>query len=195
MNRKLRLIVFVFAIYLGLAGSCLAFTKNYYFNYQIDAKSVDMVRTDIDALIDSGATKINFWIDSPGGYVTSSFALYDYLILVRKRGVVVDTYATGLCASGATIVMQAGETRHIGAFTMFMIHRSQIHTGNKWRDKYYAWKYRKHSTYVDNHIIDLYVCRTHLPRKTLEKMMTGDCWMYAIEAKELRFVDKIFIGL
>ena len=189
-------IILAVVVLLLLAQAGIAKTVDYYFVGVITKGALAQTREDINIILeDKEVDRIRFWINSPGGEVVSSFGIYDYLIKVRKDGVVVDTYATGLCASGATIVLQAGETRYITPFCFFMIHRSYVCTGSWWKDLWYNKLKPNKSSYVDNNIIDLYVCRTHLTRQKIEKMMERDCWLYAIEAKELRFVDKMYIGL
>ena len=198
MNRLLLTLFFI-----GMMASIVqAKVIDFYFNSEIDAKSVTITQISLDAIInETPSPEVRFWLNSPGGSVVSSIALYDYLIRLRKDGVRVDTYATGLCASGATVVLQAGQVRYMTPFTLFMIHG--CHTAypepkNAWEwvsQKYDAWQDRGMRKFIDDDLRDLYICRTHLPRKRLENMMKGDCWLRAIDAKELGFVDKLYIEL
>jgi ATP-dependent protease ClpP protease subunit len=61
-------------------------------------------------------------ITSPGGTVFDGLALFDYVRNLQSRGFVVNTYGTGLIASMATVLMQMGTNRAIGANSWFMIH-------------------------------------------------------------------------
>ena len=175
---------------------------DFYFDAEINAKNVAITQIALDGMIsDTPSPEVRFWINSPGGSVVSSIALYDYLIRLRKDGVRVDTYATGLCASGATVVLQAGQVRYMTPFTLFMIHGCQTvypEPKNTWEwitQKYDNWQGRHMRKFIDDDMRDLYICKTHQPRKRLEKMMEHDCWLHAIDAKELGFVDKLYIGL
>jgi ATP-dependent protease ClpP protease subunit len=195
-NEAGMVIIAVVVALLFFSQVALAKTVDYYFCDVITNVSLLRTMDEVDSLISStDADSLNFWINSPGGYVSSSFAMYDYLIKLRKSGIKVDTYATGMCASGATIVLQAGETRYVAPFCLFMIHRSHVSTGYWWKDFIYNNLPRESSNYVDNNMIDLYIARTKLSRDHLEKMMEKDCWLYGVEVKELNFADKVFIGL
>lgn len=175
---------------------------DYYFNGEINTRSVLITQFLLDYQIsETPSPEVRFWINSGGGSVVSSIALYDYLIRLRKDGVRVDTYATGMCASGATVVLQAGQVRYMTPFTLFMIHGCQTvypEPKNAWEwltQKYDNWQGRHMRKFIDDDIRDLYICRTHLPRKLLEKMMKSDCWLHGVDAKEMGFVDRLYIGL
>jgi len=192
--------VLITTLLLSCTGFCSVI--DYYFIGEIDTKSVVMTMVNLDGQIaNTPSPEVRFWLNSPGGSVVSSIALYDYLIRLRKDGVRVDTYATGMCASGATIVLQAGQVRYMTPFTLFMIHGCRTaypDAKNPWEwasQKYENWKDRGMRKFIDDDLRDLYICRTHLPRPLLEKMMRGDCWLHAIDAKDLHFVDKLYIGL
>jgi ATP-dependent Clp protease protease subunit len=182
-------------LWAGIVGMCPAKQVDFVFPAEITLNNVMIAEYAIDQMVEPGDT-LRFWINSPGGSVTASIAMYDYLIKLRKDGVRVNTYGTGLLASGATIVLQAGETRYVTPFTLILVHGCQFEgTGNWFKDSWLKWKYRAHKKYVDNIMTDLYICRTHLPRKTIEQIMSRDTWMYAITFKELGFCDKLYIGL
>src|SRR5210317_2402623 len=73
----------------------------------------------LDALDDK---MINFYINSPGGYVTSGFAIYDCMKSLKSD---VSTICTGFAASMGSIILSAGTKgkRFIQPHARVMIHQ------------------------------------------------------------------------
>jgi ATP-dependent protease ClpP protease subunit len=69
-----------------------------------------------------GGTPFTIEITSPGGSVFDGLALFDYVKELQRNGYVVNTYGTGLIASMATVLLQMGDTRILGANSWFMVH-------------------------------------------------------------------------
>ncbi len=89
---------------------------------QVDDKSAKHV---IDRLmyLDALDTKdIHLYINSPGGYVTSGFAIYDCMKSLKSD---VSTICTGFAASMGSILLSAGEKgkRYIQPHARVMIHQ------------------------------------------------------------------------
>ncbi len=89
---------------------------------QVDDKSAKHV---IDRLmyLDALETKdIHLYINSPGGYVTSGFAVYDVMKSLKSD---VSTICTGFAASMGSILLSAGATgkRFIQPHARVMIHQ------------------------------------------------------------------------
>lgn len=89
---------------------------------QVDDKSAKHV---IDRLLylDALETKdIHLYINSPGGYVTSGFAIYDCMKSLNSQ---VSTICTGFAASMGSIILSAGEKgkRFIQPHARVMIHQ------------------------------------------------------------------------
>lgn len=89
---------------------------------QVDDKSAKHV---IDRLmyLDSIETKdIHLYINSPGGYVTSGFAIYDCIKSLNSE---VSTICTGFAASMGSILLSAGQKgkRFIQPHARVMIHQ------------------------------------------------------------------------
>lgn len=89
---------------------------------QVDDKSAKHV---IDRLmyLDALETKdIHLYINSPGGYVTSGFAIYDCMKSLKSD---VSTICTGFAASMGSIILSAGEKgkRFIQPHARVMIHQ------------------------------------------------------------------------
>ncbi|MDX1472026.1 MAG: ATP-dependent Clp protease proteolytic subunit [Flavobacteriaceae bacterium] len=88
----------------------------------VDDKSAKHV---IDRLLYLDALKedtIHFYINSPGGYVTSGFAIYDCMKSLKSK---VSTICTGLAASMGSILLSGGEKGHrfIHPLARVMIHQ------------------------------------------------------------------------
>ena len=89
---------------------------------QVDDKSAKHV---VDRLmyLDALETKdIHLYINSPGGYVTSGFAIYDCMKSLKSE---VSTICTGFAASMGSILLSAGEKgkRFIQPHARVMIHQ------------------------------------------------------------------------
>ncbi|OEK09752.1 ATP-dependent Clp protease proteolytic subunit [Flavivirga aquatica] len=89
---------------------------------QVDDKSAKHV---IDRLmyLDAIETKdIHLYINSPGGYVTSGFAIYDCMKSLKSD---VSTICTGFAASMGSLILSAGEKgkRFIQPHARVMIHQ------------------------------------------------------------------------
>ena len=70
----------------------------------------------------TGDDEIQFYISSPGGYVTAGFAIYDTMLSLNSP---VSTICTGLAASMASILLSAGAKgrRFIQPHAKVMIHQ------------------------------------------------------------------------
>ncbi len=66
--------------------------------------------------------EIKFYINSPGGYVTSGFSMYDTIKAIKSP---VSTICTGLAASMGSLLLSAGEKgrRFIQPHARVMIHQ------------------------------------------------------------------------
>ena len=89
---------------------------------QVDDKSAKHV---VDRLLYLDALsndEIQFYINSPGGYVTSGFSIYDTIKSIKSP---VSTICTGLAASMGSILLSVGEKgrRFIQPHARVMIHQ------------------------------------------------------------------------
>lgn len=89
---------------------------------QVDDKSAKHV---VDRLLYLDAInndEIQFFINSPGGYVTSGFSMYDTIKMIKSP---VSTICTGLAASMGSLLLSAGEKgrRFIQPHARVMIHQ------------------------------------------------------------------------
>ncbi|MFH4963430.1 ATP-dependent Clp protease proteolytic subunit [Gaetbulibacter sp. M235] len=89
---------------------------------QVDDKSAKHVIDRLLYLDSLGTNDIQLYINSPGGYVTSGFAIYDCIKSLNSH---VSTICTGFAASMGSIILSAGEKgkRFIQPHARVMIHQ------------------------------------------------------------------------
>ena len=154
---------------------------------QVDDESAKHV---IDRLLylDALETKdIHLYINSPGGYVTSGFAIYDCIKSLNSE---VSTICTGFAASMGSIILSAGQKgkRFIQPHARVMIHQPSGGTRGQASDieitakEIILTKELSAQILADN-------CG-----QTFEKVMKDfnrDHWMGAQESVEYGIVDKV----
>lgn len=89
---------------------------------QVDDKSARHVVARLLYLDSLSNDEIKFYINSPGGYVTAGFSMYDTIKQIKSP---VSTICTGLAASMGSILLSAGEKgkRYIQPNARVMIHQ------------------------------------------------------------------------
>ena len=130
-------------------------------------------------------TTINVYINSPGGDVYISFAIYT---LLARHAAKVVVYIDGIAASGASIVAMAGDTRKIAANALIMIHEPMIFMGGTASDL------RKMASAMDkmkDSAIEIYAARTGVDEATIAQWVADETWFNAKEAIEEGFADEI----
>jgi len=88
----------------------------------VDDKSARHVVDRLMYLDSINNDEIKFYINSPGGYVTSGFSIYDTIKAIKSP---VSTICTGLAASMGSLLLSAGEKgrRFIQPHARVMIHQ------------------------------------------------------------------------
>mgnify|MGYP002795030244 CR=1 FL=1 len=89
---------------------------------QVDDKTAKHIIERMFYLDSIGNDEIQFYLNSPGGYVTSGFSIYDTMRSLKSP---VSTICTGLSASMASILLSAGTKgrRFIQPHAKVMIHQ------------------------------------------------------------------------
>lgn len=128
-------------------------------------------------------------ITSPGGAVFDGLALIDYVRKLRAQGYVINTHGSGLIASMATFLVQAGETRTLGANSWFMVHEiSDVVVGNVSEVKDAA----QINDRINDKLLSLLAERSSLTLKQIKrKSERKDWYLDAEEAVEYGFADEI----
>ena len=135
----------------------------------------------------TGDDEIQFYISSPGGYVTSGFAIYDTMLSLNSP---VSTICTGLAASMASILLSAGAKgrRFIQPHAKVMIHQpsggAQGQASNIEIQAAEILKIKEQSAQIlaDN-------CGQ--PYERIYKDFNRDYWMNASESVDYGIVDEI----
>lgn len=134
-------------------------------------------------------TEITFYINSPGGMVTSGMAIYDTMKLISSP---VSTVCMGLAASMGSILLSGGTKgkRFILPSGEVMIHQPSI-----------GGMYQGRSVEIETHAAQIRKTKEQSARilaencgKTFEQVMKDfdrDYWMDANEAMAYGIVDKI----
>lgn len=88
----------------------------------VDEKTAKHVIEKMLYLDSQGNEEIQFYLSSPGGYVTSGFAIYDTMLSLNSP---VSTICSGLAASMASILLSAGAKgrRFVQPHARIMIHQ------------------------------------------------------------------------
>jgi ATP-dependent Clp endopeptidase proteolytic subunit ClpP len=119
---------------------------------------------------------LNVFINSPGGDVFDSIAIYN--ALARHDGKVSVT-VDGLAASGASVIAQAGKTRTMSTGSAMMIHDAW---GVAMGDAATMGKMAEELDSVSDSVADIYAERTGKPPQEWRDRMRNETWYDADEA-------------
>lgn len=131
-------------------------------------------------------TPLHININSPGGYITDSFSIYDrFKNYHRPIIVTIDGYA----ASGASII-SCGATKVLSTQnSYFMIHEISSITWGKYSDFKDDMKFQDD---IMNKIYTIYSEKTKMTKdKVKELFERKDLWMNSEEAMSYGFIDEI----
>jgi ATP-dependent Clp protease protease subunit len=130
---------------------------------------------------------IAFYINSPGGSVTSTMAIVDTMNDIKNN---VATYCVGIAASGAAMILSAGEKgkRFILPNAEVMIHQPLGGVEGQATDIAIT---AKHILKTREKLNKILAENTGQPLSKIEKDVERDFFMDAKEAKEYGIVDKI----
>ena len=161
-----------------------------FLNGGVDDHSSNLVVAQMLHLESADSEKdIHFYINSPGGVITSGMAIYDVMQFVKPN---VATYVMGQACSMGSFLAQAGEPgkRYMLPHSRHMIH--QPSGGARGMQSDIEIQY-KEITQMKKMLTDLYV-KHNTAGKTyeqFEKDMDRDTFMSAEEALAYGLVDKI----
>ena len=134
---------------------------------------------------------IHFYINSPGGSVTSGFAIYDTMQHIRSD---VSTICIGMAASAASLLLTAGTKGK-----RFALPNSEILIHQPWTEggmKRQATDIKIHADWMLRTKSKLNRMYSELTGQSLEKIdtdMERDYYMTAEEAKEYGLIDAIMV--
>ena len=138
---------------------------------------------------ESRGQDIHLYVNSPGGSVTSTMAIYDTMQFIECE---VATYCVGLAASGGAILVAGGEKgkRFALKHSKMMIHQPHGEVGGQVSDIEIQAKDILDTKQVLN---ELLAGHTGQPVETIARDTERDRYMTATEAKEYGLVDDILM--
>lgn len=130
-------------------------------------------------------------INSPGGSITDGLALYDQLMRMRRKGTFITTRATGLAASMAAVILQAGEVRYMDERAKLLIHEGSATFGGTMSVGEQE-DFRTFSTMLQSDLLDILSERSTLSKRQIQtRWKRKDWYLTAPEALKLGFVDVV----
>ena len=141
-------------------------------------------KAELDALGDISA--LNVYMNSPGGDVFAGQAIYSQL---KRHPATVNMHVDGLAASIASVIAMAGDTIHMPANAMMMIHHPMSGVyGNANEMRTMADTLDK----VSESIQETYLSKaTDMKQEDLVTLMDNETWMTAQESFDLGLCDTI----
>jgi ATP-dependent Clp protease protease subunit len=155
---------------------------------QIDDDTANIVIAQLLFLQSEDPKKeISFYINSPGGSVTSTLAILDTMNHIKNK---VATYCVGLAASGAAILLSAGEKgkRYVLPNAEIMIHQPMGGAQGQATDIEITAKQIIKTREQLNKIL---AKNTGQPVSQIEKDVDRDFFMSADEAKKYGIIDEV----
>lgn len=130
---------------------------------------------------------VHFYINSPGGSVTATMAIYDTMQFLQCN---VATYCVGMAASGGAILVAGGSKgkRFILPHAKMMIHQPFGEVGGQVSDIEIQAKEILETRDVLNHILSEH---TGQPVEVIAKDTGRDRYLSAIQSKEYGLVDEV----
>lgn len=140
-------------------------------------------KQDLDALGD--VDEIRVYINSPGGDVFASQAIYSML---SRHPATITVYIDGLAASGASLVAMAGAVIRMPKNAMMMVHNPRAIVIGEAKDM------REMADTLDKvreSMVAVYRAKTGLDEDRIIELLDAETWMTAEEAVELGFADEV----
>jgi len=130
---------------------------------------------------------IHFYINSPGGSVTSTLAIYDTMQMIQPQ---VATYCVGLAASGAAVLLAGGAKgkRFALQHAKVMIHQPHGGVGGQVSDIEIQANEIIRTRHALNDILAGHTGKSH---EEIAKASDRDYYMTALESKAFGIVDDI----
>lgn len=155
----------------------------------VNPDSSNIIKAQLLFLNSTGTEDISFFIDSPGGDVTSGLAIYDVMNFIKPK---VATYCMGLCASMGAVLLSSGAKgkRYSMPHGDIMIHQPMggVRPGTQESD--FAIEYEQIKKCKDT----LYGILSENTGKSVEEITVAadrDKWFTAKEAVEFGLIDSI----
>jgi ATP-dependent Clp protease protease subunit len=130
---------------------------------------------------------ITIYINSPGGSVTSTMAIYDAMQFVKSD---ISTVCVGMAASGAAVILAAGKKGKRLALpnSEVMIHQVMGEAGGQASDIEIS---AKHIMKIKQNLNKILAKHTGQKIDKIEKDSDRDYYMSSVEARDYGLIDKI----
>lgn len=155
--------------------------------FGIPATSPSKVLRAIDTAINSNIKEITAVINSGGGSVYAASEIYTELKNFPGK---VKIQITGLAASAASVIAQAGESE-ISPTGQFMIHNALVSAEGDYREMAETSDFLKK---VNLSIINAYSAKTGKSAEELQVLMDAETFMTAQEAVDAGFIDSVMFS-
>ena len=132
---------------------------------------------------------IKLYIHSPGGYLTSAFAIIDTVKLSKTP---VHTIAIGDVYSGGFFIFLAGDQKYTYPHASFLYHEGATATGGD------ANKFRNFAKFYEiqlEQLKQIVLKNSSITEEEYEKHIKDDWWLTAEEAVQFGIADKILTEL
>lgn len=162
----------------------------YRFNGSIDSGSVGKCMTKLTewSRLDPGCD-MEIIFHSPGGAVIPGFALFDFVRWLSGEGHEMTVGATGMAASMAGILVQAGDHRWMSAEAWYMIHRAAFGAAGKTYEVEDEVEWVKR---IEKRIISIFTTRSALtPQKIKRNWDRKDWWLDSDQCLDVGLVDEV----
>ena len=133
---------------------------------------------------------ISIYINSPGGYVHSTLAIYDTMKYVQPD---ISTVCVGMAASGAAVILAGGEKgkRFCLPNSKIMLHQPMTEISGQATDiKIHADEILK----LKRRLNEILAKETRQPISQVEKDTDRDFFMTSAEAKKYGIIDEVIEG-
>jgi len=131
---------------------------------------------------------IKLYINSPGGLVTATLAIYDTMQYVKPD---IATICVGMAASGAAVILAAGTPKKRFALPNADIMLHQTHISGVGGQVSEVEIVAKHAIELKTRINKILAKHTKQPLEKIEKDTDRDFYLSSQEAKNYGLIDKI----
>jgi ATP-dependent Clp protease, protease subunit len=152
-----------------------------------DISAIEIVMKMLYLQYENRTQDIHFYISSPGGMVTSTFAIYDTMQFLECP---VATYCIGMAASGGAILLAGGSKgkRYCLPHSKVMVHQPHGGIGGQVSDI----EIQAREIEADRHKLNLILANhTGQPLNVIERETERDRYFSANDAKTFGLVDDI----
>lgn len=158
----------------------------------VDSEKAAEIVLGLIILSDKSLDPIDFYISTYGGSADDMFSMYDVMNLVKRKGVVVNTYGLGKVMSAGVLLLASGSPGHrkIGKHCRVMIH--SCNAGNV-GDFHNLKNEMEAISNLQDTYIEALVNETSLTKRQLKKILERKVNVYltAQEALEYGIADEI----